>query len=93
MAEEINVGKVFWAVFTIAAVIAVGLMPDAAQARDYPFCIRGADYGSAVGDCSFDTFEQCQATASGRFDSCAANPYYAGPQTPASHPRKRRVHP
>jgi hypothetical protein len=69
--------KLFTAVFSIAAMAAIGVVPNAAQARDYPFCIKGADYGSAVGDCSFDTFEQCQATASGRFDFCAANPFFA----------------
>jgi hypothetical protein len=46
------------------------------SARDYPFCIKGDGYGSAVGDCSFDTYEQCKATASGRLAWCDANPFY-----------------
>ena len=53
-----------------------------AHARDYPFCIKGADYDSSVGDCSFSTYEQCQATASGRFDYCDVNPYYRNNVTP-----------
>jgi hypothetical protein len=47
-----------------------------AAARDYPFCIRGCDFGGSVGDCSFTSYQQCLATASGRDAYCAANPYY-----------------
>ena len=50
--------------------------PVAVQARDYPFCIKGDGYESSVGDCSFDTYEQCRATASGRLAYCDANPFY-----------------
>ncbi len=66
------------------------LAPSAAQARDYPYCIKGADYGSSVGDCSFDTYQQCQATASGRFDYCDVNPFYANKQPTASPMGRRR---
>ena len=62
-----------------------------AQARDYPFCIKGADYDSSVGDCSFSTYEQCQATASGRFDYCDVNPYYRNNVTPQPRRSKRAV--
>ena len=31
--------------------------------------------GGGFGDCSFSTYQQCQATASGRDATCAANPY------------------
>jgi hypothetical protein len=48
-----------------------------AAARDYPFCIRGCDFGGGVGDCSFSSYQQCQATASGRDAYCAANPYFS----------------
>jgi hypothetical protein len=83
--------KCFTAAFSIAAMTAIGVVPNAAQARDYPFCIKGADYGSAVGDCSFDTFEQCQATASGRIDFCAANPFFAyARKPPIGSPMRRR---
>jgi hypothetical protein len=67
-----------------------GMVPDAAHARDYPFCITGENYGSAVGDCSFDTYEQCRATASGRFDSCRANPFYTDQQTRIARPGKSK---
>lgn len=47
-----------------------------AAARDYPYCIKGAQWLSPLGDCSFDTYEQCQATASGRLAYCDVNPFY-----------------
>jgi hypothetical protein len=65
------------AVMAIGAVSAFATAP--VQARDYPFCIKGQGYDSYTGDCSFSTYEQCVATASGRFNYCDANPYYQGP--------------
>jgi hypothetical protein len=56
------------------AIAVSGALPAAAQ--DYPFCIKGCDYNNALGDCSFTSLAQCQATASGRPAYCAANPYY-----------------
>lgn len=83
--------KFFPAVLAVGAVAAIGMVPNAAQARDYPFCINGADYGSAVGDCSFDTYEQCLATASGRLAFCEANPFFAyAKQQRIASPVKRR---
>lgn len=52
----------------------MGALP--AAARDYPFCIKGCDFGAGRGDCSFTSYQQCQATASGRDATCAANPYF-----------------
>jgi hypothetical protein len=59
------------AAFAVSAAVA---MP--AVAREFPYCIKGCDFGAGVGDCSFSTLAQCQATASGRDASCAANPYF-----------------
>ena len=68
----------------------IGMMPSPALARDYPFCIKGADYDNSIGDCSFDTYEQCLATASGRRAYCDANPFYAYPKRPdVVYPKKR----
>ena len=59
------------------------------MARDYPFCIYGANYESR--DCSFDTYEQCLATASGRYAYCEANPFFANARRPnVAHPKKQR---
>jgi len=80
--------KFFLAALAIGAAAAIGMVPDAAQARDYPFCIKGGGYEGGVGDCSFDTYEQCQATASGRDNYCDANPFYSSPEKRVAHPRK-----
>ena len=80
---------IFLIAAAIGAAISVGIVPTAAQARDYPFCIKGTDYESPVGDCSFDTYQQCLDTASGRFAFCDRNPFYALSAPNVAHPRKR----
>jgi Protein of unknown function (DUF3551) len=47
-----------------------------AAAQNYPFCIKGCDFGAGRGDCSFSSYRQCQATTSGRDAYCDANPYF-----------------
>jgi hypothetical protein len=81
------------AAVALGSVAAIGMTPSPVQARDYPFCIKGADYDNSIGDCSFDTYEQCLATASGRRAYCDANPFYVYPGRPAfAHPKKRSRH-
>ncbi len=63
-----------WTLMLCCTVSTMGTLP--ASARDYPFCIRGCDFGGGSGDCLFSSYEQCQAAASGREASCAANPYF-----------------
>ncbi|MDO9057514.1 MAG: DUF3551 domain-containing protein, partial [Bradyrhizobium sp.] len=61
-------------------VLGVALAATAAQpaaAREYPFCIKGCDFGNGAGDCRFSSYEQCQASAAGRPATCAANPYFS----------------
>ena len=81
-----------WLVLMAAgAVSAAFAMP--AAVREFPYCIKGCDFGAGAGDCSFSTLAQCQATASGRDASCAANPYFnarAEMQTDRSRQRGRR---
>jgi len=80
----------------LAALLALGAVsaidPTPAEARDYPFCIKGRDYDQALGDCSFMTYAQCQATASGRFAYCDPNPYYQGNGRPEPRSRHNRRH-
>jgi hypothetical protein len=69
------------ALVAIGALAAVNSVPAAAgglPSGSAPFCIKGCDFGGGAGsgDCSFSTYQQCQATASGRDATCAANPYY-----------------
>ena len=64
-----------------------------AAAGGFPYCIKGCDFGAGAGDCSFSLLSQCQATASGRDASCAANPYFnakADLQTDRSRQHRRR---
>jgi Protein of unknown function (DUF3551) len=62
-----------------------------ALAGEFPYCIKGCDFGA--GDCSFSSLAQCLATASGRDASCAANPYFnakAEMRTDRSRQSRRR---
>jgi hypothetical protein len=74
----------------------VGVAPAEAVGTRYPFCIQGDEY-PGLSNCSFTSYEQCEATASGRRLWCIENPYYnpggdAGPRDyPA--PRARSVYP
>jgi hypothetical protein len=67
--------NVVLALMAFGAACATGAAP--AAAKDYPYCIKGCDYGSSLGDCSFATYQQCQASAAGRLAYCAANPYFS----------------
>ena len=67
--------RAFWALMLCSAAPAASALPAAAQ--DYPFCIQGCDFGGGRGDCSFSSYQQCLATASGRDATCAPNPYFS----------------
>jgi hypothetical protein len=56
------------------AASATAAMP--VSAGEFPYCIKGCDFGGGRGDCSFSTYQQCLATASGRDATCAENPYF-----------------
>lgn len=47
-----------------------------AFAYDYPYCLQGRTVG-IPGECSYQTYEQCQASASGRGLYCNINPRVA----------------
>ncbi|MFB9267924.1 DUF3551 domain-containing protein [Bradyrhizobium erythrophlei] len=59
----------------------------------YPFCMQGDRY-PGLSNCSYETYQQCLASASGIGQNCVANPYYAGDRDPRSYlnipPRERR---
>jgi len=50
--------------------------PTPAAAFDYPWCIQGGGWG-VPGDCSYRTYAECMATASGRHVYCNINPRVA----------------
>jgi uncharacterized protein DUF3551 len=60
----------------LALVIAAAAPAMPAMARDYPYCIKGCDFAAGRGDCSFSSYQQCQASAAGRDAWCAENPTY-----------------
>jgi hypothetical protein len=60
-----------------------------AAAYDYPWCAQGRGVG-IPGDCSYATYAQCMASASGRNLYCNVNPRTAFGQQPS--PRGRRYY-
>jgi hypothetical protein len=65
-----------------------------AMAGDYAYCIKGCDFGGGRGDCSFSSYQQCQATAAGRDAWCAPNPNFnARAEIPGDRSRfsRRRI--
>ena len=52
-----------------------GGAPAEAVGTRYPYCIQGQAY-PGLSNCTFTSYEQCQATASGRFLYCVENPFY-----------------
>jgi hypothetical protein len=67
-------------VLTALALIGAGFASLAgtapAAAYDYPWCVQGRGVGYP-GDCSYQTYAQCQASASGRNVGCGINPIVA----------------
>jgi hypothetical protein len=66
--------RAIWALMVCCAALASSAIPAAAQ--DYPFCLKGCDFAGGRGDCSFSSYQQCQASASGRDAYCAEIPYF-----------------
>ena len=64
-------------VLTMLALSAAGVATLAtsapAAAYDYPWCVQGRGVG-IPGDCSYQTYAQCEASASGRALYCNSNP-------------------
>ena len=71
----------------LAAAAAMMASAGPAAAFDYPYCIQGRDTG-IPGDCSYRSYAECMASASGRVAYCNVNPRVAFRQ-----PRPQRRHP
>jgi hypothetical protein len=56
----------------------IGALPAQAVGIKHAFCIQGGEEYQGLSNCTFDTYEQCLASASGRNLTCIANPYFAG---------------
>jgi hypothetical protein len=75
--------KAILAVLAASGLAALGAAPAEAVGTRYPFCLQGEEY-PGLSYCTFTSYEQCQATASGRFLYCIANPYYIAESEPPS---------
>lgn len=64
--------------------------PTRAFGTNHAFCLTG-DQWPGLSNCRFDTYAQCQASASGRALTCIANPYFAGrSDDPYAYPNRPR---
>ena len=72
-----SMSRVILTLVAASGLAALGALPAEAIGTRYPFCIQGDEY-PGLSYCTFTSYEQCQATASGRFLQCIANPYYVG---------------
>ena len=82
-------------VLTMLALSAAGVATLAtsapAAAYDYPWCVQGRGVG-IPGDCSYQTYAQCLASASGRGLYCNSNPRAAFGRLPPRPGRYNRGH-
>ena len=60
-----------------------------AAARDYPWCAQGGEF-DYPGECAYQTYEQCEASVSGRLLYCGPNPRVAYGQVLQPQPQPRR---
>ena len=83
--------NVFLALAAAFGLAIAGMAPAEAVGSRYPFCLQGND-SPGLSNCTFTSYQQCQASASGRFLYCVANPFYAGGGEPGYY-RERRPPP
>ena len=84
--------KMQLALLAFGAVVVAGLgTTSPAAARDYPWCAQGGEF-DYPGECSYQTYQQCLASVSGRLLYCGPNPLVAYGQAPQPQPQPRRHH-
>jgi hypothetical protein len=79
------------AILAAAEVLTAAPAPAQTYGGSYPVCIQRYRWGGSDVDCSYTSFAQCAATASGLSATCLENPYFARAQMPAgpASPRYR----
>jgi Protein of unknown function (DUF3551) len=81
------------AILTTCALLSLGALPAKAVGTRHAFCLQGDEY-PGLSYCVFDTYAQCQASASGRNLACIANPYFAGgTDDPYAYPNRGQAFP
>ena len=79
---------VLWTLFVATGISISVAAPTKAQ--NYPFCLTGALNGGGY-DCSFTSFQQCMATASGLAATCVESPFLSREPRPyQQQPARRR---
>lgn len=63
--------------FVTFVLASIASTPARAFGKNHPFCLTGDEW-PGLSNCRFDTYAQCQASASGRALACIANPYFVG---------------
>jgi hypothetical protein len=64
------------ALAAVSALVTGAAISTPASAMDYPYCLQGRETGYP-GDCQYQSYQQCQASASGRDAYCGTNPRVA----------------
>ena len=81
------------AMLIISAYTLIGATPASAVGSGHAFCLQGHEY-PGLSYCPFDTYEQCQTSASGRNLQCVANPFFNGASDdPYAYPNRNRQFP
>lgn len=75
-----------------AAGLALAATATPAAAIDYPYCLQGRQTG-IPGECSYTSYEQCAAAASGRQAFCNINPRFAFREGPVERRYRRAPRP
>jgi hypothetical protein len=88
---EIRMRRAILVLLTASGLAGLATLPAEAVGTRYPFCITGPEQ-PGLSNCTFTSYEQCQATASGRRLYCVANPFYGGGGEPGVY-RERRPPP
>lgn len=70
-------GRIVLAGLAATVLAFAGMMPARAVGERHAFCLQGND-SPGLSNCTYDTYAQCMASASGRFLTCVANPYFVG---------------
>jgi hypothetical protein len=69
--------RIILAALAVTVLASTGMMPAHAVGTRHAFCLQGDEF-PGLSNCTYDTYAQCMATASGRLLTCVANPYFVG---------------
>jgi Protein of unknown function (DUF3551) len=89
-AEETFMRNAVMALLAVGGLAMIGTAPAEAVGSRYPFCLQGHD-SPGLSNCTFTSYQQCQATASGRFLYCIENPFYNAGGDPRGYRGRNRA--